>query len=341
MELVRTLGVLMKRGWRPKRTIIIASWDAEEYGSVGSIEFTERYQKELQTDTIAYINVDHAVSGRHFTAQASPLLNRLLYQVTEEVLDPFTSQSVLDRWKHDRQVEINDHMHEPLTDPLSSNRDHVGFFHHLGIPSVSFGFRGYDYNSHHSLYDDLDWMMEKGDPTFEYHQTLAKIWGLVLLHLSTDEVLPFSPFDYAREISRVADSVAAHQGCQTVPFVSSALTTLLETTLDFDKKLRKLHHQLEKKKHKTHKMKKHIRHFNERMVYFERALLETQGIWYRHIIYGPDVLTGKTVTLPWVLESIRSKDEDQIKTAQVHLGTALLKAEKVLRGYFPQYDVDI
>ena len=48
METARGLGELLKTGWRPKRTIILALWDGEEWGLLGSTEWAEKHAAELK-----------------------------------------------------------------------------------------------------------------------------------------------------------------------------------------------------------------------------------------------------------------------------------------------------
>ncbi|EPB92272.1 hypothetical protein HMPREF1544_00841 [Mucor circinelloides 1006PhL] len=351
MELVRTLGVLLERGWRPKRTIIIASWDAEEYGAVGSTEWVEEHQSWLQEEVIAYLNVDYAVSGKHFSAQASPLLNRLLYQVTDQVVDPLTSRSVYQVWKQDRSrsEQEQDFYFEsspydnttplPLTDPLGVDSDHVAFFHHSGIASVSMGFRGEEYGVHHSIFDDIHWMETFGDPTFEYHQTLTKIWGLLALRLLSDPILPMYPQDYSTEIVRYIGRLSSKQGCLSFPFISSALHSLAATSLHFDKRVTHWNKQLSVKKHISKRLKRNIAKSNERILQFERAFLDPQGVsvdgsWFKHVIYGPDLNTGLSKEFPGLAQAIENDDTVHIKWVEERIGKLLLNAERTLRGHF-------
>jgi N-acetylated-alpha-linked acidic dipeptidase len=94
LEVARGLGFLYSLGWRPKRSILFASWDAEEYGVIGSTEWVEENLKELTQKTVAYLNVDTAVKGSVFSSKASPSLKKLLWEVTKDVYDPKTNHSI-------------------------------------------------------------------------------------------------------------------------------------------------------------------------------------------------------------------------------------------------------
>src|SRR3977135_3657137 len=99
LEAARGFGQLLKNGWKPDRTIILCSWDGEEYGLIGSTEWAEEYADELQAKAVAYLNVDVAVSGPNFSASAGPSLWKLLRSVAREVKDPKTGKSVYQQWQ--------------------------------------------------------------------------------------------------------------------------------------------------------------------------------------------------------------------------------------------------
>lgn len=358
MELVRTIGILMEKGWRPRRTLIIASWDAQEYGSVGSTEWVENHQSWLKSEAVAYLNVDYAVSGKHFSAQSSPILNQLLYEVTKEVIDPYTSQTVYDVWKADKiNMEPNqqDYFYFestpssnkkplPLTEPLGSDSDYVAFFNHLGISSISFGFRGEQHIRHTSM-DNLSWMERIGDPTFEYHQTLTKIWGLLVLRLTSDILLPMHSLDYSKEIVRHMDQLIARQGCLSLPYISSALRSLTASSYHFEKKRNYWAHKLTVHKHISKKLRKQVDKANERILQFERAFIDPLGVgyerpWFKHIIYGPNLNTGLAQEFPGLTEAIENDNEVYTKYIEERIGKSLLNAEKALRGKFKTFDND-
>ena len=147
---------MLKKGWRPRRTIIFASWDAEEYGLVGSTEWVEDHAEWLDKEGVVYINVDTAVSGPHFGASASPSLNQLVYDVTAQITDPQTQKSIYDVWKTGPYVGGEDMAmatsKQPKIGVLGSGSDFVGFLDYLGISSVNLAFAG-DYGVYHSNYD--------------------------------------------------------------------------------------------------------------------------------------------------------------------------------------------
>ncbi|CAO3590683.1 unnamed protein product [Absidia cylindrospora] len=318
-ELIRTLGLLLQQGWRPRRSIILASWDASSYGAVGSTEWAELHQDWIVKEVIAYIDVG-SVFGQDFNAQGSPLLHRLLYQVTQDVLDPHQNQgTIFDSWKKRRQaafgsdgqaskhnaskrqqqhggsaknIDIDDPYH-PLTlvDPLMVNDDGSSFFHHLGVSTLSLQFKSDHFGGANSEQDNLDWMKRFGDSTFAYHQTMVRVVGLLTLQLSSERLLPLHPLDYTALLLQYADDLSAEQGCQTLPALTTSLLILQSTSVIFDHLTAKCQHQLDKKKHYSKKLKRHIRQYNQAMLEFERSLMDPLGLpgreWYKHAVYGP------------------------------------------------------
>jgi hypothetical protein len=339
MELVRAIGVLLERGWRPRRTLIIASWDAKRFGAVGSNEWVEYYQSWLTEEAVAYLNVDYAVSGSHFTAQSSPLLNQLLYQVTQEVIDPRTSKSVFDVWNTDKNASstaaddflVSSAIPLPLTDALSTESDTTAFFNHMGVSSISFGFRG---ASHPSILI-VEWMEKHGDPTFEYHQVLTRIWGLLVLRLTSDTILPMYPQDYTNEIVRHMDHLSMQQGCISFPFISSALHSLSATAIQFDKQKKNWMHQLKVRKHYSKRLQSHVARTNERLLQFERAFIDLER---GHVIYGPNSNTGMVIALPGLSEAVENDTHVNAKYMEERISKLLLNAERTLRGHFDDYD---
>src|ERR1700751_919800 len=202
LELTRSLGELKQRGIRPRGTIIVCSWDGEEYALTGSTEWGEQFAEDLKKKLVAYLNVDSSVAGAAATAGPEGLsfkptavasLAPMLVEASRDVRAP-SGQSLYEAW---RATSARD---KKLTGPpadsalvetrIGSGSDPTVFLNHLGRPVINLGFSG-DYGVYHSAYDDHFWMSRFGDPTFEYHTALTKIWGLTALRLANSEILPF------------------------------------------------------------------------------------------------------------------------------------------------------
>src|SRR5438874_165711 len=202
MELTRSLGELKQRGIRPRRTMVVCSWDGEEYALTGSTEWGEQFAGDLKKKLVAYLNVDESVAGAATTAGPEGLsfspsavasLAPMLVEASKDVRAP-SGKSLYEAW---RATSMRDTKASapPLDSALVETRigsgsDHTVFLNHLGRPVINLDFTG-DYGVYHSMYDDHYWMENIGDPGFEYHVALTRIWGLVALRLANADVLPF------------------------------------------------------------------------------------------------------------------------------------------------------
>src|SRR5215218_10818233 len=202
LELGRGFGELLKKGWKPRRTIILCSWDAEEYGLVGSTEWAEEMADELRAKAVAYLNLDAAVSGANFGASSVPSLWKLMRGATRDVKDPKTGKSVYQQWQdraRENRAEGDQDMREARIGSLGSGSDYTPFLQHLGIASTDMGFNG-DYGVYHSAYDSFYWMDHFGDPGFNYHVAAAQLWGTLAMRLADADGLQFDYSDYASQI---------------------------------------------------------------------------------------------------------------------------------------------
>ncbi|KAJ1827569.1 Vacuolar protein sorting-associated protein 70 [Coemansia sp. RSA 2599] len=289
LELARALGELMKLGWRPRRTIVLASWDAEEYGLIGSTEWVEEKIDWLRANGVAYINVDSAASGSLFTAQASPVFKRLLYSVTKQVPYPNSNETVYDAWlrqslaKHgigasstgpapyasadadadadtDTNIDIDDDddasgaqkPSEPPINLLGSGSDYTAFMAHAGVSSLSMAFSG-NPGAYHSNYDSPKRLTSFVDPDMQLHQAMVRIWGLLAIKLADGPVIDLDPVSYAKDLRKYIKMLKRQVG--SLPTNSSASAAALG-------KIRHLHaaqRQLLISSHLVERDRRHLR----------------------------------------------------------------------------------
>ncbi|HYX69460.1 MAG TPA: M28 family metallopeptidase, partial [Terriglobales bacterium] len=203
LEAVRGLGELLKAGWRPRRTIVIGSWDGEEQGLIGSTEWAEQNFKEL-ADAAAYFNVDVAVSGPNFGASAVPSLKQFVRDVTRVVPSP-QGGMLYEVWRRARerqaeraaaQPEVTGSQQRtpaarldkevPVGD-LGSGSDYTPFLQHLGVPATDIGSAG-PYGVYHSAFDNFQWFTRFADPHFLYEQEMARVFGMEVLRMADADV---------------------------------------------------------------------------------------------------------------------------------------------------------
>ncbi len=216
LEAARALGAAVRSGWQPRRTILFASWDAEEYGLLGSVEWGEDRAEELMAKTVAYINIDGAVTGKDLKLSGTPSLRDVAIQASLAVTDPSRGGSVgadwkkrsIEEWAKSGPIELNRPDDDfPLhLNALGSGSDYTVFLDHLGIASLDFSFSG-PYGVYHSVYDDFRWMDKFGDPGFVYHVAAARLLGLFAMRLASPEVAPLRFGSYAEALSLHLDDL--------------------------------------------------------------------------------------------------------------------------------------
>lgn len=345
MEEARGISELAKTRWKPKRTIIFASWDAEEQGLIGSTEWAELHADELRQKAAVYINTD--ASGRGFLGMGgSHTLEKFINEVARSVPDPQTKISVLERRRAAELVfgsaadkkAARERADLPI-DPLGSGSDYTPFLQHLGIASLNLGFGGEsDGGSYHSVYDSFDHYTRFGDPGFAYGVALAKVTGHATLRLANADTLPFEFTNFANTVSSYATEVK--QLADNLREETREMNRLIETGMLKDAQDPKLTFIVPAKKGEVPflnfaPLENAIASLNESAKKFkarpgvdemlfktERILTRTQGLprrdWFRHHIYAPGFYTGYGVkTLPGIREAIEQRDwkeaEEQIK----------------------------
>lgn len=214
LEEARAVGELAKTGWRPRRTLVYAAWDAEEPGLLGSVEWAEAHADLLRERAVAYINSDS--NGRGFLyAGGSHTLEAFIGEVARDVPDPNKGVSVAERARAAMRLYGSPAERAELAapgafpiDPLGSGSDYTPFLQHLGIASLNLGFGGEDeYGQYHSSYDSVEHYLRFMDPTFEYGVALARVGGRAMLRLAEADVLPFEFTRFASTVGRYVEEV--------------------------------------------------------------------------------------------------------------------------------------
>lgn len=228
MAEAKAIGALLKQGWRPKRTIVYTSWDAEEPGLLGSVEWAEEHATELQSKAVLYLNSDGNARG-FLSASGSHSLQRLVNEVAKDVKDPQTGVSVKQRL--DARSMVNGYDKDASNTEkeaakraregqdfrlgaLGSGSDFTPFLQHLGLTTLHVGYGGEDDTDgvYHSNYDSFDHYARFGDPGFVYGVTEAQTIGRLILRVADASVLPmeFGSFadtvdGYVKELHELAD----------------------------------------------------------------------------------------------------------------------------------------
>ncbi len=331
LEAVHGIGELLHGGWKPKRTMLFCSWDAEEEGLIGSTEWVEQHAKALENAAI-YINVDVAVAGPEFSAAAVPSLKQFVREVTRSVQSP-QGGTVYDVW---RNAHTEGNEHRPSNAPqdgdarvgdLGSGSDFTPFLQHVGVPSTDIGSGG-PYGVYHSVFDNFAWYTLNADPKFVYLQEMARIYGLESLRMADTDVLPYDYTAYAREIESYLET--AHRKANdaklgAIDFGPAGIAASRFAAAAQRVRSRQLMPPADPAK------------LNTALRAAETALVNPAGLpnrpWYRHTIYAPGEYTGyAAVVIPGVNEAIESKNIERARQQLGVLADALDKAAQVLNA---------
>ena len=327
LEAARALGELARSGWKPRRTIVMCEWDAEEPGLVGSTAWVEANLAALEAHAVAYINTDVGVTGPHFSASATPSLKDLVRDATRDVPDPDTGASVYKAWLvHDTRADRMVTPEAPLG-ALGAGSDFCPFFDYAGIPSVDIGFEG-DYGVYHSLYDDFSWMKQFGDPTFAYHVALARVLGTLALRLDEADLLPFDYAAYASEIARAAADLASRTANQEAQ--AAILKPVFDASAELSTSATRASQALAAISFQSLDPKKE-REINRALAGVEQALLSPDGLagrpWYKHTIYAPGSYSGYAAEImPGISEALDCGDLRVLPREANSLAAALRRA---------------
>jgi N-acetylated-alpha-linked acidic dipeptidase len=216
LEEARALGELAKQGWKPKRTIIYASWDGEEPMLLGSTEWVEAHAEELAQHAAVYINTDGNERG-YLSVEGSHALQSLMNGVAKDVEDPESKASVFKRQqarvllhgtpRQQADVRSGDNL---SIGALGSGSDFSGFVDHVGIATVNLGFEGEDPSgNYHSIYDDFYWYSHFSDYDFVYGRALAQTAGLTVLRMADADIMPYDFEGLSHTVGQYIDEVKA------------------------------------------------------------------------------------------------------------------------------------
>jgi N-acetylated-alpha-linked acidic dipeptidase len=329
LEAVHGVGALIKDGWKPKRTIVFCSWDAEEEGLIGSTEWVEQHAQALE-HAVAYFNVDVAVSGPNFSAAAVPSLKQFVREITRSVPSA-AGGTVYEAWRNEHS-EGNEH--RPSNAPsdgdvrvgdLGSGSDFTPFLQHVGVPSTDIGSGG-PYGVYHSVFDNYAWFTMNADPHFVYLQQMARVLGLEAVRMADTDVLPYDYVPYARDITSYIETQKKKAGEEKL------------SSIDFGPALAAAGRFATAAEHATGVEKSaggDIAQINKALRQTEADLVSPVGLpnrpWYKHVIYAPGEYTGyAAVVIPGVTEAVQAKNAERASQQLGVLTEALDRAAHTL-----------
>ena len=342
MAVARAMGDMMKKGWRPRRSVLFVSWDGEEQGLLGSTEWVEDLAAELKAKAAIYVNRDAGAGGLNFSGSAVHSLTPFMHELAQSIEPEGESKTLYDGWlaRVREQSPARDGQPMVKTPPvgaLGSGSDYTAFLDHVGVPSMDMGLngRGGD-GTYHSTYDNPTWFKKFIDPQFKYSVLASQVTGVALLRLADAEVLPFDYESYGRQILEYVSEIeqqavkASADGAKKVDF--AGLRAAAEAFAQAGAAVRARGETLLSAPDQGG-----LARINRRLMMAERDLIDPAGLpdrpWYRHVIYAPGLYTGYGVkTIPGVREAIDAANFSRAADQAQVVVRALQRAARRLSG---------
>ena len=370
IEEAKSIGELLKTGWKPARTIMYCAWDGEEPGLLGSTEWLETHLQELQQKAVVYINSDGNERGFLY-AEGSHGLEPLMDEIAKTVIDPQTGVSIFERKKDFEIISASspDGKKKILNETslklgaMGSGSDYSSFIQHGGIPALNLGFGGEGPGGeYHSIYDSYDLFQRFKDPGFLYGLTLAQTAGRAVLRMASADVLPFdfthvyqtvnnysaelqNLIDQSRLATDVENQIINLNGYKIAEDPFKKLVTPAKKSpvpfLDFSPlqnalaALKKSSESLEEVIKNKINTKQSSAAFNQLLYQAEQQLLVETGLprrsWYKHTLYAPGFYTGYGVkTMPGIREAIEQRNWEEAQQQIIIDAKALMKFSNYL-----------
>lgn len=319
IELSRAFGKLLATGWKPKRTIVLASWDGEEYGLVGSTEWVEEHLPWLTGAAVAYVNVDIATSGPDPDISATPDIHAVAEETLKKIVYPYRGYNNLTLY------DVWYGLTGGTFGVLGSGSDYSGFLYN-GISSIDLGTGGgpedpiYHY---HTAYDTWHWVTTFGDPDYIQHKVVAQWTSILVYHLATREIIPFDVENYGVALTQYYDSLA-----ESLEALNATidLTRLEEAIVAFNASAVEITSQISEASTEAA-----YESLNVRLKTFSRGFVSQGGLpnreFYRHVVFAPGLDTGYAgVLFPGIIEAITEYSNETLAQEWVEISARGVEA---------------
>lgn len=308
LTLAESLGEMVKNGYRPKRSIMIAHWDAEEFLLIGSTEWVEELRNDLMSNAVLYLNADMSVTGPNFGSSASPSLKSPIIDATKVVPHPDIDGTVYDHWYGDSDLT------EPRIGNLGGGSDHVPLYMHAGVPSAGMSISG-SVPIYHSNYDTFHFYETLIDGDFKYGPTLASVYGVMALRFADAEILPYDLTRYGTDLHKHIFHIgilATEKNIQiTLDELLAKVDSLIETATRAEIRLNTLV--------QSGGLNRDIlSEINKELIQLEKSFLHEDGMpfgrWFQSLYASPDPFSGYA---SWMLPGMHFAIEEELGEDQI------------------------
>lgn len=325
LSLSETIGELLKNGNGPKRSILIAHWDAEEHGVIGSSEWVEQMRDELDAKAVAYLNFDGGVSGKNFGASSAPSLKNLVTEMAKKVDYPYTDKTLYDQWRGDNE--------EPRIGNLGGGSDHIAFYMHVGVPSLSGGAGGP--SLYHTNYDSFSFYERFVDPEFKMGGTIEQWTGLMTLRMANAELIPYDVERYATDLkghfANAVEKIKKYdEGFTGFDKVEQSIAVL-------EKNAEGLNSAIQSALASGKLSKNEIKDINKQLLALEKSFIDEKGMyfgsWYKSLYASTDPFSGyASWILPGLEYEISSSSTERLEEWDDRYAAAIADlADKMLK----------
>ncbi|KAI2468776.1 glutamate carboxypeptidase [Annulohypoxylon bovei var. microspora] len=324
VELAKAFGKLLSQGWKPKRNIVLASWDAEEYGLVGSTEWVEEYVPWLTETAVSYLNIDVGASGPWPYIEATPELHTIATDIMKKVSWMDTNRTMYDIWLEYTEGSVG---------VLGSGSDYTSFVHNgIGSIDMSSGSSStgpiYHY---HSNFDSYHWMTTFGDPGFLAHKSMAQYLTLLAYNLADQEGIQFDLPNYATQLEKYYEDLVSTINSTSQSLDTSALQDAIgefrtgATEVDAAEQQAVATNDSELLTLVNHKYRD-----------FQRAFVSQGGLpnreFYKHLIFAPGLDTGyAATTFPGITEAVEAGNASLAAEFVQKTADAIIMAANIIK----------
>ncbi|KAI3381710.1 hypothetical protein SNEBB_004399 [Seison nebaliae] len=333
LEVAETLGTQIKDGWRPKRSIIFCSWDAEEYGLIGSTEWVEENFWILNKRAVAYLNLDVAVMGtKYVDPSANPMMKKLLLRSMNRVLNAKYSQTLYQEYVFEKNKK-KEKKFVPDIRPVAAGSDFASFAYFAGVPSCDLRYNGETYyTTYHSIYDNFAYVKRFLDPDFEGHRAITELQLIMLMEIADSILLPYNLKDYGIWLDKQFNEMNKTYGAKLRAIDDERygkLTEIVKKVSDLLTDFQEQYDSLDTK------FIMDVIRTNRRLVEFEKALLDpigsggdgSSGSNFKHVLASPSSFnTYASSIFPSLLDGMYNYENEKDESKKKLFGEQLQKS---------------